>query len=184
MERKDSTNAVIFLLIALPAILAILADAYLITRLGKDIPGIVAASLSAFATVAALAYVFTEYRKKSAPFYRAFLLLFAAAEVAVVVRHALEAEPRLIPVVLFSIAATLLVALTFGKDIGKVCSFVFCGVTFAANLAELLLGVLFPPLGADVIIEVILSVSGIVLSLLLAIMIFAKYTDKAARHSK
>ena len=184
MERKDSTNAVIFLLIALPAILAILADAYLITRLGRDIPGIVAASLSAFATVAALTYVFTEYRKKSAPFYRAFLLLFAAAEVAVVVRHALEAEPRLIPVVLFSIAATLLVTLTFAKDIGKSCSFVFCFAIFAANVAELLFGILEPIEGGDVILSIILAVSGIVLSLLLAIMIFAKYVDKAIRHSK
>ena len=184
MERKESTNTLIFILIAIPAILAILADAYLITRLGRDVPGIVTASLSAFATVAALTYVFTEYRKQSVGFYRAFLLLFAAAEISTVVAHALAAEQQMIPVVLFSIAATLLVTLTFAKDVGKNCSFLFCFVVFAANVAELLLGILKPVEGADVILGIILSASGIVLSLLLAIMIFAKYTDKALRHSK
>lgn len=184
MERKESTNVLIFCLIAVPAILAILADAYLITRLGRDIPGIVTASFSAFATVAALTYVFTEYRKKSVGFYRAFLLLFAAAEVSTVVRHILAEEPKLLSVVFFSIAATLLVTLTFAKDIGKSCSFVFCFVILAANVAELLFGIFEPVEGSDLILGIILAVSGIVLSLLLAIMIFAKYTDKAARHSK
>ena len=184
MERKESTNVLIFTLIAIPAILAILADAYLITRLGRDICGIVTASLSAFATIAALTYVFTEYRKKSVGFYRAFLLLFAAAEISTVVGHALTAEPKLVSVVLFSIAATLLAALTFGKDIGKVCSFMFCFVIFAANVAELLFGIFQPEEGTDLILGIILAISGIVLSLLLAIMIFAKYADKAARHTK
>ena len=184
MEKKESTNVLIFCLISVPAILAILADAYLITRLGRDITGIVTASFSAFATVAALTYVFTEYRKKSAPFYRAFLLLFAAAETSMVVWHALAPKPQMIPLVLFAIAATLLVTLTFAKDIGKSCSFVFCFAIFAANVAELLFGILEPIEGGDVLLSIILAVSGIVLSLLLAIMIFAKYVDKAIRHSK
>ncbi len=130
-----------------------------------------------FLTLAcALYYLAMDYEKDSAPFYKAFMFLYALSGIVRVVffaRHSTGILPLCSAVI--AVIATLI--LTFAKNLGKKNSWIVYAVLM---VAEVLLLFSFNPAGSSSAL-VTSKISDILIAGTLGLMLNGKYMDKDAR---
>jgi len=172
--KNTAYNAFVVILIIL-SIVALILNAAAMVNGEENLPVQICCLFNIAALIYAAYYIFSGFSKDAAKYFKAFGVIFALALVA-----ALAAADGYLMTLLAALSLSAVIILTFGKDMGKKASFIACGIL-------LVLTVLFyiASLSSNAAFAVrSMTVTGIVLSLLLGVMIYAKYADKAQRGSK
>ncbi len=188
MENKKTVSVgiteVMLILCAVAIILNIVGIFKARVTLFENIGFFVIPSISAFL---AMLYCFMEYSKKPQKFYRISIGCFAVSQAIIaLVSFILLGIPFLthsfviLNVVCAIIEAICLFILAFGKDLGVTASKVLAGIVLVLAFVVALVSTLSTGITATAGIRF----TNLVLAIVVWIMVYGKYLDKAARGTK
>ena len=142
----------------------------------EDLAAQIASALSMVSLALAAYYIADGYTKDAAKYYKVFAGFFSVASLAVFVSAALRADS---PVASLTSGVTfvLIATLFLGKNMGKFTSLLLCAFAALIRVAGLALTLAFS-LDPMVIVRTAIP---LLLTLLLWLMTYAKYLDKADR---
>lgn len=131
--------------------------------------------------VSAVYYVFMGYSKDAAKYYKEFVALFVIFELVRTVAIGAQYQAGLLAA-FAAVAYGCGVALLFGKDLGKNCSFWLAGVAIICSIGSI---VAAASMNAEMkFFELMMSGCQFALTFMLGTMTYAKYLDKEARGTK
>lgn len=133
-------------------------------------------------------YLLKGYSKKASGFYKAFLLLTALANasfaVLVIVTRKSESfgfYDLWLPSIIMGIEVLVLLILSFWKDLGRMKTWTLFGIMM---VADVVFGILYFGAIESVAVICIVAFTKLILDATIAMAIYAKYADKAARGTK
>ena len=136
------------------------------------------------ALLSAMHYIVSGYTKDAAKYYKVFAGLYALASVVSLLYMYLHADASLFHFAATAVVFGLIIILAVAPNLGKARSLTLCGIVIALRLADLILAFFTVTESAWPLWMIYMSFfSQLVLAVLLGIMNYAKYLDKAARHS-
>jgi hypothetical protein len=124
-------------------------------------------------------YFAMDYSKKSAVYYKAFLVLVLIANVFPIITM-FYYNMNIVELCLACIKIIALLILIFGKDLGKRKTWIVFSIYF---IAELLVGVVVITDGSIAVYRIICSISRLLLAGTIALAIMGKYRDKDQRET-
>ena len=124
-------------------------------------------------------YFAMDYSKKSAVYYKAFLVLVLIANVFPIITM-FYYNMNIVELCLACIKIIALLILIFGKDLGKKKTWIVFSIYF---IAELLVGVVVITDGNIAVFRIICSISRLLLAGTIALAIMGKYRDKDQRET-
>lgn len=176
MERKKVVPAWIGILGLVLTIVCLISIFSSIGRIvsggiGNSILNVASCITKIIALIAALFYFLFGYKKKAAVFYKAFVHSFAlSCFIATLVSNNIGIFYAAVAVANFGVICLL----AFGKDLGRKQSFILAGIKLALDLLNTIVYAISSHLS-------VMMCGTVLLSVLLGITVYAKYTDKAAR---
>lgn len=136
------------------------------------------------ALLSAMHYIVRGYTKDSAKYYKVFAGLFALSSLVSLLYMYVDAEDTLFQVASTAVIFGLIIILAVAPNLGKKRSLILCGIAIVIRLADLIVAFFTVKESAWPLWMIYMSYfSQLVLAVLLGIMNYAKYLDKAARHS-
>lgn len=144
--------------------------------------------MNALALGSGIVYLLKGYSKQASGFYKAFLLLTALANasfaVLVVVTKKDDSSDFygiVFPGIIMGVEVIVLLILSLWKDLGRTKTWTLYGIMM---VADVLFGVLFITAIESVAVMCIVILTKLILDATIALAIYAKYTDKAARGTR
>lgn len=139
--------------------------------------------ISIFALVAAFNYLVGKYEKSSAIYYKAYLALHVLVRLITLISVGMLSDnPGLL--VINALEFCLAVILLVGKDLGKKVSMILCFVLIALCLVDVPVAFAARPENAVVLRVLGNGLSSLLCAILLTVMTYGKYLDKATRGTK
>ena len=141
------------------------------------------------ALISALVYVFLGYKKSAADFFKGFMYIYMLSTFTNILNTAMAelTDFQSASGIVFSSAIFgLLLILAIGRDMGKVKSFILCGIVIAISLAVLLGSLGTMPLSGSLLNRLFAwrALTDVILAATTGLMVYAKYADKTARGTK
>lgn len=133
------------------------------------------------ASLVAIAYLAAGYSKSVAGHYKASMII-AAINALVVAVVSTKEYIQVIPIIMCAIACVLICALAFVKNMGKTISISLCIALVVIRIAGLI-SVILSPAFDTVSTHMALLITQTVLALMITVITYAKYADKAARNT-
>ena len=132
-------------------------------------------------------YSLNEYGKKSAIYYKTFLLLLLAITILAIFLDTLfvaELHPLLtVKAVLYVVKALVLIGLVFWKDLGKTKTFALAFSLMALDIISVALWIVYL-LGTSFNFSIIGGIAALVADITVLLAVKGKYKDKEERGSK
>ena len=186
MEKKSSlykTLLVISLILLVPT--AVVSVQNVIGSAGDDIFLRFSGVLSILAAIVGIYYIATGFKKEHANAFKIYMACYVLSLLTSLI-SAGSYGTELLPLILTSIMFGLALVLFLGKDLGKRNSQIYCSIIVILAIGlflQVLISHMFVANGGDAYgtMLAIRQSSNLVLSLVLAVMMYAKYVDKTSR---
>jgi len=136
--------------------------------------------LNLVAIALALVYCFVEYKKNGNLYYRLFSGFLAVKEMVVLAHVGVYEDVPAFTFFVFTICFGVYLLIAVAKDLGKVLSMVLAGI----NIVLSAIAFAFVAVNAQYIDVITYNSTRVVLTLVLMVMVYAKYKDKSNRGSK
>ena len=145
----------------------------------------VGGACSIVALLAALYYILMGYSKNASAYYKLYGALYALSALVSIFNVSHNNQATVYTTVLSALVFAFVLVMTLSRDLGKRNSFIICGLTFACAAIQVVLGFVdIPATNEEKPLIIIRLVAGVVMASMLGVMTFAKYVDKAQRHTK
>ncbi len=186
MEKKSSlykTLLIISLILLVPT--AVVSVQNVIGAAGDDIFLRFSGVLSILAAIVGIYYIATGFKKEHANAFKIYMACYVLSLLTSLI-SAGSYGTELLPLILTSIMFGLALVLFLGKDLGKRNSQIYCSIIVILAIGlflQVLISHMFVANGGDAYgtMLAIRQSSNLVLSLVLAVMMYAKYVDKTSR---
>ena len=180
MEKKDrNINLSAVIIIGILSFVSVLWLFIVLITKDLDIPHNIEIVTDILAVLIAYAYLISGYTKGIANNYRTCMILSAINATAVAIISTTESI-KVLPLASCIIAIFLLLALAFIKNMGKIVSYIICGLLLFIRGNGLVSVLLTSKLGINDP-QISMIVSQICLALTITVITYAKYKDKASR---
>lgn len=167
----------IFTVICIALLLCLLLDGNLSLVYNIEIIADIIASIVAFM------YLVEGFSKSVATHYKTCMII-AAINALIVVATSASEKIDYVPMIMCAIAFCLVSFLAFGTNLGRNVSFICCGLLVLIRVAGLVSVLITLDQYSILDPTLVLVVCQISLALLLSVITYAKYKDKAARGAK
>ena len=187
MEKKSSlykTLLIISLILLVPT--AVVSVQNVIgSSAGDDVFLRFSGVLSILAAIVGIYYIATGFKKEHANAFKIYMACYVLSLLTSLI-SAGSYGTELLPLILTSIMFGLSLVLFLGKDLGKRNSQIYCSIIVILAIGlflQVLISHMFVANGGDAYgtMLAIRQSSNLVLSLVLAVMMYAKYVDKTSR---
>lgn len=188
LKQNQTTRLFIVLISVLFIAAGVLANGYVITSGEANFVAVLESILIIVALVSALFYIFLGYKKDAAHYFKLFLYLFALAQLVSIVNATFNPEHTTLSVALAALTYAPVLILASAKDLGRRVSLILCGIVIAVYLF-IFVGAAFTYPGSlrgDTSFGTFVLIRDgalLLLSLIMGVITFAKYVDKAERHT-
>ena len=186
MDKKSSTYKVLLiisLILLIPT--AIISIQNVISSATEDIFLRISGVLAILAAIFGIYYIATGFKKEHAKVFKLYMDCYVLSLFFDLI-SAGSYGTEILPLILIAIMFGLALVLLLGKDLGKRNSQIFCAiiVILAVGLfLQVIISHMFVEKGGDAYgtLLAIRQSSNLVLSIVVAVMTYAKYADKTAR---
>lgn len=135
------------------------------------------------ASCAAMAYLVLGYSKDVKNFYKGCMALITANALVITIINTNE-KASVLSIVMCALAFAILVFLTFGKDLGKNKSYIASICLLAIRALGLIICLIGDKSAVGYKDNVLFLLGQLSIAVLVLLIIYAKYVDKAARGTK
>lgn len=178
MKNRSINLASVIIIGAVTLISVIMLFNSLLTN-DLDMPHNIEIVTDILAVIIAYAYLVSGYSKGVANNYKTCMILSALNGVAVAIISTTESI-QVLPLISCIVAIILLLVLAFVKNLGKVVSYIICGLLLFIRGNGIVSVLLTSPIGTNDP-QVPLIFAQLCLALTITVITYAKYKDKASR---
>ena len=181
MVKSTNKYKIVASIINLMLILfGIVSNVQILQHDNPSISTTVSTIFSVIALLAGASYICYGYEKVGAKSYKAFMILYAFAQLSCIVGAALMEPSNAIYIVSSAIVYGPILLLALSKDMGKKVSYNLAGIIVGLQLL-VFVGSL---ISKDAVFHGSRTLSNLILAVTACVMVWAKYDNKASRGTK